>query len=70
MTGARSAGVAGRPGRLAFAAAASLAAFAALFTAGSALGVWPQPPSGAFAGWDLWVGTAVGVGLLIRLLLP
>jgi hypothetical protein len=70
MTGAPAAGVPERSGRLAFAAAALLAAFAALFTAGSALGIWPQPPSGAFAGWDLWVGTAVGLTLLIRLLLP
>lgn len=52
-----------------FAAAAAglLALFAALFTAGSALGVWPQPPVGAFAGWDLWVGMAVALGLLVYL---
>jgi len=57
-----------RSSRLAAAAAGLLALFAALFTAGSALGVWPQPPAGAFAGWDLWVGMAVGLGLLVHLL--
>jgi hypothetical protein len=53
--------------RLAAAAAVLLALFAALFAAGSALGVWPQAPVGAFAGWDLWTGMAAGLGLLVHL---
>lgn len=54
--------------RWAAAAAALLALFAILFTAGAALGAWPQLPPGAFWGWDLWVGLAVSLLLLVYLL--
>ena len=54
-------------GKLALLAAGVLALFAILFTAGSALGVWPLLPPGAFLGWDLWVGLAVGLVLLVSL---
>jgi hypothetical protein len=56
------------PLRRAGVAAAALAAFAILFTAGSSLGVWPEPAVGAFDAWDLWAGTAVGVLWLVYLL--
>ena len=49
-------------------AAALLTLFAILFTAGAALGVWPQLPPGAFWGWDLWVGMAAGAAVLAYLL--
>jgi hypothetical protein len=52
------------------AGAAALALFAILFTAGVALGAWPQLPAGAFWGWDLWVGLAAGAGLLAAWLRP
>ena len=68
VTAAERAGARDGSARLAAAAAVLLALFATLFTAGSALGVWPQPPAGAFAGWDLWLGLAVGLGLLVHLL--
>jgi hypothetical protein len=69
VTGAPAADAPGEAApRLALAAAALLAVFAVLFTAGSALGVWPQAPADAFAGWDLRVGTAAAVGLLASLL--
>ena len=55
-------------GRLALLGAGVLALFAVLFTAGSALGVWPLLPAGAFLGWDLWVGLAIGLVLLVSLL--
>lgn len=54
--------------RFAAAAGAVLAAFALLFTAGSALGAWPPLPQGAFQGWDLWTGLGVGAGLVMSLL--
>ena len=47
--------------------AGALALFAILFTAGSALGVWPLLPPGAFLGWDLSVGLAGGLLLLVSL---
>ena len=53
--------------RLAFLAAGILTLFAILFTAGVALGAWPVLPPGAFLGWDLWVGLAVGLVWLILL---
>ena len=56
-----------RTARLAFAAAGILTLFAVLFTAGSALGAWPALPPGAFLGWDLWTGLAVGLALLVLL---
>ena len=61
-------GVAPGTVRLAVAGGAIVALFAVLFTAGSALGAWPAPPVGAFIGWDLWVGIAVGAGWLVWLL--
>jgi len=54
-------------GKLALLAAGVLALFAILFTAGSALGVWPLLPPGAFLGWDLWVGLAFGLVVLVYL---
>jgi hypothetical protein len=54
-------------GRLALLAAAVMALFAVVFTAGSALAVWPPLPAGAFYGWDLWSGLAIGLVLLIAL---
>ena len=54
-------------GKLALLAAAVLALFAVLFTAGSALGVWPPLPVEAFYGWDLRAGLAIGLALLIAL---
>lgn len=53
--------------RIVLFAAGILALFAVLFTAGSALGAWPALPRGAFLGWDLWVGLAVGLALWLRL---
>jgi hypothetical protein len=50
------------------AAGTALATFAILYTAGAALGAWPQLPPDAFWGWDLWVGIAAGVILLAGLL--
>jgi MYXO-CTERM domain-containing protein len=58
-----------RPGRLAAAAAIGLALFAILFSAGAALGLWPQPPEGGFQGVDLYAGLAFGAALLFALLL-
>ena len=40
-----------------------LALFSLLYTAGEALGLWPQMPSGAYRDLDLIVG-AVGVAAL------
>jgi hypothetical protein len=54
--------------RWAAAGAAALTLFAILFTAGVALGAWPQLPAGAFWGWDLWVGLAGGLIVLADLL--
>jgi hypothetical protein len=56
--------------RVAALAAGILALFAMLFAAGSALGVWPALPPGAFLGWDLWAGLAVGLALLAALARP
>ena len=44
-----------------------LALFALLFTTGDALGVWPFPPMGGFAGSDLVAGLLFGVVLLVTL---
>lgn len=57
------------PGRLAAAAAIGLALFGVLFSVGAALGLWPQPPEGAFQGVDLYAGLAFGAALLVALLL-
>ena len=54
-------------GKLLLLGAGVLALFAILFTAGSALGVWPLLPPGAFLGWDLSVGLAGGLLLLLSL---
>ena len=53
--------------RLAFAGLAGLAAFGLLFSIGHALGVWPGPPLGGFAGTDLAAGLLFGVVLLVVL---
>lgn len=57
-----------RSSRLVVAGAFWLALFAALFTIGSAFGLWPQPPEGAFRGVDLFSGLAFGLLLLVFLL--
>ena len=60
-----------RPARLAIAGAVWLTLFAALFTAGSALDLWPPPPLGGFRGVDLAAGLLFGIVLLaIRLRKP
>jgi hypothetical protein len=64
---ARLAAAAPPTARVALFAAGILALFAVLFTAGSALGAWPELPPGAFLGWDLWAGLAVGLALGMRL---
>ncbi len=54
--------------RLAVAGGIWLALFAALFTTGSALDLWPPPPAGGFRGVDLAAGLLFGVALLVSLL--
>ena len=56
------------PARLAVAGAIWLTLFAALFTIGSTLGLWPPPPLGGFRGVDLAAGLLFGVVLLVSLL--
>ncbi len=56
--------------RLAAAGAVFLALFSLVFSAGSALGVWPQPPRGGFRGTDLSAGFAFGLVLLAALCMP
>ena len=56
--------------RAAFAGALFLALFSGLYTAGSALGVWPPAPEGGFAGSDLAAGFAFGLVLLVTFLAP
>ena len=46
-----------------------LAAFSALYTAGEVLGVWPEPPPGAFANLDLVVGAFAVLALAAFLFL-
>ncbi len=58
------------PARVAAAGALFLALFAVIFTAGSALGVWPQPPAGGFRGTDLAAGFAFALALLVSLRAP
>ena len=53
--------------RLALAGAVFLALFGLVFSVGSALGVWPQPPRGGFRGIDLAAGFAFGLALLASL---
>ncbi|MEX0881190.1 MAG: hypothetical protein WD451_15865 [Thermoanaerobaculia bacterium] len=57
-----------RPARLAVAGAIWLAAFAALFSIGSALDLWPAPPACGFRGVDLAAGFLFGLVLLWGLL--
>ena len=57
-----------RPSRLAVAGAIWLTVFAALFTVGSVLELWPPPPIGGFQGVDLAAGLLFGVVLLVVLL--
>ena len=54
--------------RLAVAGLAGLAGFALLFSVGHALGAWPGPPVGGFAGTDLVAGILFAVALLAVLL--
>lgn len=54
--------------RLAAACGVFLGLFALVFSAGTALGVWPLPPEGGFHGIDLVAGFAFGTVLLITLL--
>ena len=56
--------------RLAAACGVFLGLFALVFSAGSALGVWPLPPEGGFRGIDLAAGFVFGVVLLITFLAP
>ena len=44
-----------------------LALFSALYTAGELLGIWPQPPEGAFRNLDLALG-AVTVAAIVAAL--
>lgn len=57
----------GPHGRLAVTALAGLAAFGLLFSIGHALGAWPGPPLGGFAGTDLVAGIVFAVVLLVVL---
>ncbi len=50
--------------RLALAGLAGLAVFAPVFSLGRAVGVWPGPPVGGFAGTDLAAGLVFAVVLL------
>jgi hypothetical protein len=58
------------PARFAAAGALFLAFFALIFSAGSALEVWPAPPDGGLRGSDLAAGFAFGLVLLVTLLRP
>jgi hypothetical protein len=51
------------PSRLAALGLVGLSLFALLFTVGDALGLWPEPPQGLFAGSDLAAGLLFGVVL-------
>ena len=55
------------PSRLAALGFVCLALFALLFSIGDALGFWPAPPVGGFAGSDLVAGLLFGVVLLVTL---
>jgi hypothetical protein len=52
------------PSRLAALGLVGLALFAVLFRVSDALGLWPEPPQGGFAGSDLAAGLLFGVVLL------
>ncbi len=58
------------PARIAAVSAGWLAAFALLFSAGSAFGAWPAPPEGFLRGSDLAAGLAFGAVLLTAFLRP
>ncbi len=58
------------PARLAAMGAVFLGLFALVFSAGSALGIWPPPPDGGFQGSDLATGIAFALVLLVTLLVP
>ena len=55
------------PSRLAFLGFVWLALFALLFPVGDALGLWPAPPQGGFAGSDFVAGLLFSVALLVTL---
>ena len=54
--------------RLAAAGLAGLAGFVVVFSIGHAVGAWPGPPLGGFAGTDLAAGILFAVVLLVVLL--
>ena len=56
--------------RLAAACGVFLGLFGLIFSAGTALRVWPLPAEGAFHGSDLIAGFAFGLGLLVTLVAP
>jgi hypothetical protein len=58
------------PARSAAACALFLGLFALIFSAGSALEIWPAPPGGGFRGTDLAVGFGFGLVLLVTFLRP
>jgi threonine/homoserine/homoserine lactone efflux protein len=58
------------PARIAVLGAVWLAAFAVLFSAGSAFGAWPPPPEGFLRGSDLAAGLVFGGVLLATFLRP
>jgi hypothetical protein len=58
------------PARFAAMGAVFLGLFALVFSAGSALGVWPPPPDGGFRESDLAAGVAFALVLLVTLLVP
>ena len=58
------------PARIAAAGAGWLAAFALVFSAGSAFGAWPLPPEGFLHGSDLAAGLVFGAVLLATFLRP
>jgi len=47
---------------------AALAVFSALFSWAASRGHWPHLPPGAFHDWDLWIGLAGGLLILLLLL--
>ena len=57
-----------QPARLAVAGAIWLTLFAALYTVGSVLNLWPAPPPGGFRGVDLAAGFLFGAVLLVSIL--
>ena len=60
----RSSGLSG----LSVAGLIGLGVFSLLFSIGSAFELWPPPPVGGLAPWDLSVGLGFGVCLLLALL--